>query len=765
MLRPITRTLSSSARTTRSLPSSLISARERGVPIDVHPEVEQALVEHRPLVALETTIVTHGLPYPVNLETAKSVERHVRSVGAIPATIGIIGGRVKIGLESAQLEYLADLRTNPGPVKLSRRDIAAAIALKKDGGTTCSATLIFAALAGIKVFATGGLGGVHRGGQDSMDISADLQELARCPVGLVSAGVKSILDIGRTLEYLETLGVPVVTYGETQDFPAFYSPSSGFKSPWRVNDPASAANILFTQWGLGMTNGVLFGAPIPASYASVGKELQEAVERAVQESQENGIDKRGKEVTPWLLERVRELTSGKSVASNIALIENTALKGAEIAVAYAELIKQQGTETRPRASGDIPAAVQHNNSTAKLVVIGSAAVDVVSQANVTSDADGSRGRQSTSPGTVDLSLGGVGRNIAEAAHRISTSRFQAQPSATVLVSSVGDDPLGRLLLEEMGRIGVRTDGVMTTRQRSAVCNMVLDSSRNLIGGVADMDITRSMQPEMVISQIIKYDPAIVAMDANVSPDVLRTIIQHCNAANITTFFEPTSVIKSVSILPAISSALRSNYDGSPVKFASPNLLELAELYKSACSDPWELTSHDYWWKTIDNFSIGTEFRLSLEQLARQDAGSNGRTLSFLMDQGVAQMAINLLPFFQHLVIKCGDLGVLLAMRFPGDNPTAWVGERSDVRRRLIIAHGKAETVVIKHYPAHMIDPQYVVSVTGAGDSLVGAVLAALVQDRSAFSNPESLDGVIELGQSAAIETLRSPFAVSPSLSV
>ena len=225
------------------------------------------------------------------------------------------------------------------------------------------------------------------------------------------------------------------------------------------------------------------------------------------------------------------------------------------------------------------------------------------------------------------------------------------------------------------------------------------------------------------------------------------------------------MIKSVSILPAISSALGSNFHGSPVKFASPNLLELTELYKSARTDPWELTSHDYWWRTIDNFSIGSEFRLSLEQLARQDAGSNGRTLSFLVDQGVAQMATNLLPFFQHLVIKCGDLGVLLAMRFPADDPTAWAGERSDARRRQIIAHGKAEIIVIKHYPAHTIEPQYAVNVTGAGDSLVGALLAALVQNPSAFSNPESLDGVIELGQSAAIETLRSPLAVSPSLSI
>jgi len=228
------------------------------------------------------------------------------------------------------------------------------------------------------------------------------------------------------------------------------------------------------------------------------------------------------------------------------------------------------------------------------------------------------------------------------------------------------------------------------------------------------------------------------------------------------------VIKSTSILPAISSTLGSNLRGSPVKFASPNLLELAELYKSARSDPLELTSDEYWWRTIDDFSIGTEFRQSLDQLARQDVGTtrDGKTLSlsFLIDQGVVQMAINLLPFFQHLVIKCGDFGVLLAMRFPADNPTAWAGERTDVRRRQIIAHGKAEIVVIKHYPAHAIDPRSVVSVTGAGDSLVGAILAGLMQNSSAFGNPDSLDGVIKLGQSAAIETLRSPFAVSPSLS-
>ncbi|KAF8272906.1 indigoidine synthase A-like protein [Lactarius quietus] len=762
LLRTLTRRFSSSVRTSRDLPHSLVSARERGVPIDVHPEVEQALLESRPLVALETAIVTHGMPYPINLETATSVGRHVRSVGAIPATIGVIEGRVKIGLDSAQLEHLADVHANRGSVKLSRRDIAAAIALKKDGGTTCSATLIFAALAGIKVFATGGLGGVHRGGQDSMDISADLQELTRCPVGLVSAGVKSILDIGRTLEYLETFGVPVVTYGKTQDFPAFYSPSSGFKSPWRVNDPATAANILFTQWGLGMTHGVLFGVPIPESYAAVGKELQEAVEQAIQESQENGMDKQGKQVTPWLLERARQLTDGKSLASNVALIENTALKGAQIAVAYSELINQH--EPKHVTTGAVPITLPPCESPAKLVVVGSAAVDVVAQARTISDADGSCGRHSTSPGTVTVHLGGVGRNMAEAAHRVSISKFQSRSSETVLVSSVGDDSLGRLLREEMRTIGMRTDGVITSGRKSAVCNMVLDDSGNLIGGVADMDIVHSIEPEMVISRVIEHEPTLVAMDANVSPDVLKALVQHCNANNIQTFFEPTSVIKSTSILPAIASALESDLDGSPIKFASPNLLELAELYKCARAEPWELTSHDYWWRTVDKFSIGTEFRASLDRLARENAGAKGRTLSFLVDRGIAQMAINLLPFFQHLVIKCGDLGVLLAMRFPTDKPTAWTGERTDIQRRQIVVHGKSELVVIKHYPAHELDPQSVVSVTGAGDCLVGAILAALTKNASTFDNPELADDIIALAQSAAVQTLQSSLAVSPSLS-
>lgn len=323
-------------------------AAKFGAPVDIHPEVQDALAHGRPVVALETTIVTHGMPHPTNLQTARSVEGIVRENGAIPATIGIIQGRVKIGLEGHELERLADAESNPSVVKVSRRDIGPVISLKKDGGTTCSSTLIFAALAGIKVFATGGLGGVHRGGETSMDVSADLQELTRCPVGLVSAGVKSILDIGRTLEYLETLGVPVVSYGDTSDFPAFYTRRSGFIAPWYTKNPHTAATILHTQHQLGMSNGVMFAVPIPDKYEQVGQDIQKAVEVALQEAETRGINGRGKEVTPWLLKRVSELTAGKSLPSNIALIENTARVGAQIASQYATLASGENGGTQSR---------------------------------------------------------------------------------------------------------------------------------------------------------------------------------------------------------------------------------------------------------------------------------------------------------------------------------------------------------------------------------------------------------------------------------
>ncbi|KAH8835714.1 pseudouridine 5'-phosphate glycosidase, partial [Flagelloscypha sp. PMI_526] len=302
---------------------------------DIHPEVQDALSSGKPVVALESALITHGFPPTESPALALSLEKSVRSTGSIPATIAVLKGRVKIGLEPREL----DLLVSEPAVKVSRRDIGPAIALKANGGTTICSTSIFAAKAGIKIFATGGLGGVHRGGEISMDVSADLPELTRNQVAVVSAGVKSILDIRRTLEYLETLGVPVVAYSKRPDFPAFFGARSGFQVPWNTDDPQKIAEILFAQWnGLNLENGALIAVPIPEEHEARAAEIQACVDQAVAESESNGVARSGKDVTPWLLNRVKELTHGQSKESNIALLHNTAIVGGQIAVQYQKLL-------------------------------------------------------------------------------------------------------------------------------------------------------------------------------------------------------------------------------------------------------------------------------------------------------------------------------------------------------------------------------------------------------------------------------------------
>ena len=288
--------------------------------LDISPEVQQALADGKPVVALESTIISHGMPYPKNVETAMLVEKTIRENGAVPATIAIIGGRLKAGLSPEEIEYLG--KSGRKVAKVSRRDLAAIVARGADGATTVTTTMIIAHMAGIKVFATGGIGGVHRGAETTMDISADLEELAGTPVMVVCAGAKSILDLGLTLEYLETKGVPVIGYG-TDELPAFYTRSSGFGVDYRVDTPAQLAAMFKAQQELGMKGGMLVTNPIPEQYAMDKAVIDAAIEQAVAESKEQGIH--GKETTPFLLARVVELTGGDSLESNIQLVLNNAI--------------------------------------------------------------------------------------------------------------------------------------------------------------------------------------------------------------------------------------------------------------------------------------------------------------------------------------------------------------------------------------------------------------------------------------------------------
>lgn len=299
--------------------------------LDILPEVRQAVLENRPVVALESTILSHGMPYPENLAFAKKADAIIRSEGAVPATMAIIGGRVKAGLTEDELELLCQAK-DVG--KVSRRDMATYIATGRNGATTVATTMICSTMAGVRVFATGGIGGVHRHGEVTMDVSADLQELAHTPVAVVCAGAKQILDIGRTLEYLETMGVPVIGNG-TADFPAFYCRRSGFPVDYAARDEEEIASIIHAKWALGLSGGVLIGNPIPEEYGMDNAYMESIIDEALAAADAEGI--RGKNITPFLLARIKDLTGGSSFDANVHLALNNASVAAKIAKALCEI--------------------------------------------------------------------------------------------------------------------------------------------------------------------------------------------------------------------------------------------------------------------------------------------------------------------------------------------------------------------------------------------------------------------------------------------
>ncbi len=299
--------------------------------LEINPGVQKALDAGKPVVALESTIISHGMPYPQNVETARNVEKIVREHGAEPATIAIIGGKIKIGLTDDELEHLG---TAKNVIKTSRRDIPFIIAKKADGAATVATTMILAALAGIRVFVTGGIGGVHRGAQETFDISADLEELARTNVAVVCAGAKSILDLKLTLEYLETRGVPVVGFG-TDELPAFYTRKSGFQVDYRVDSEKELAQAVKVKWEMGINGGLVIANPIPEQYQMDKAVIDKAIDEALADAAREGV--KGKETTPYLLAKIKEITGGDSLDSNIQLVYNNAVVGTNLAVELAKL--------------------------------------------------------------------------------------------------------------------------------------------------------------------------------------------------------------------------------------------------------------------------------------------------------------------------------------------------------------------------------------------------------------------------------------------
>ncbi|NWT36091.1 YOW5 protein, partial [Chroicocephalus maculipennis] len=512
----------------------------------IQPSIQEALTEGRPIVALESTIITHGMAYPQNLSMAREVEEIVTTNGAVPATVGILRGRIHVGLTDEELEFLA---SSENVVKVSRRDLPFVLSQGLSGGTTVSATMIAAHKAGIPVFVTGGIGGVHRGGENTLDVSADLTELGRTPVAVVSAGVKSILDIGRTLEYLETQGVCVAAFGESREFPAFFSRQSGFQAPYHVRDEEEAAELIASALGLGLSSGVLIAVPCPEERAASGQVMEEAIQQALSEARSKGIT--GKELTPFMLQKINELTDGRSLESNLALIQNNARVGSCIAVALSKLQKA-------RRKGNLPR--QEDTTPPQPVVIGGINVDFIAKAQNPVILGGGQ----TNTGRVRRTFGGVGRNLADCLSRLGQT--------PLFLSAVGKDEHSESILHYCHHMDMKAVLQLEGKSTATYC-AVITSTGELSVGLGDMDIHHQIT-EQYVSQF-KEDlcqAPLVCIDGNVPLSTIQYVCQLAREHQLAVCYEPTDENKASK--PFLSDSWKA------LTYISPNLQELRAINRT-----------------------------------------------------------------------------------------------------------------------------------------------------------------------------------------
>jgi pseudouridine-5'-phosphate glycosidase/pseudouridine kinase len=648
--------------------------------------VKAALANHDPVVALESTIVAHGMPYPTNFEVATAVESLLQKAGVTPATICIHRGIPRIGLSHQQLHELALAGGGGGHaaaaadvvVKCSTRELCLVMGATHPptwGATTVASTMTLAHVAGIPIFVTGGIGGVHRKGESTMDVSTDLTELSRTPVVVVSAGIKSILDIARTLEVLETLGVPTLSY-QTNDFPAFFHPSSGIRSPARVDTAIEIAQYYHAARRLGLQHGMLVAVPNSNDDAA-GAAVEVAIQAALVESETLEIS--GRDLTPFILKRVAEETSGESLKSNVALVLNNAKVGAEIAI---EIAKQQNQQPIILQAHQLDPSksskrnvIGSTNKSPSVMVLGGAVVDLVAKPTTLM-------LQTSNPGITVESDGGVGRNVAEALGRLGTN--------VTFVTAVGDDSRGQGLLGRL--LGVRLLARTVPSIRTAVYVSMLDDQGGLLTAVADMDVLAHIQaPTTEELTGVQY----LLLDANPPLDVLKRAAETAGKTQTILCLEPTSVPKAKEV--ARDKELFSHF-----QYAFPNLDEcriMAEMLLSTeiIIDDNDQNAHRLWAKAI------------LDAMHPEKA---------------------------CLVITMGDKGVLLANR----------GHRNE--------NTMDSDITFEHIPAQ---PMQVENTTGAGDSLCGAFIHALVQGKSELE-------AVNFGMEAAALSLKcSDRAVSPEL--
>ncbi|KAF2211373.1 hypothetical protein CERZMDRAFT_112785 [Cercospora zeae-maydis SCOH1-5] len=734
----------------------------------VSEEVQQAIAEQKPVVALESTIYTHGFPYPDNLALASKLESLVRLKGGVPATIGILEGVARVGLGADELVRLVSAPAS----KISRRDFGFVLGLKDaegkalNGGTTVSGTMILAQMAGIRVFGTGGLGGVHRGAEQTMDISADLTELGRTPIAVISSGCKSFLDIPKTLEYLETQGVAVATFADGRaghvDFPAFYTRDSGVKSPQVLQTEEDAARIILAQQALGLQSGMHFANPIPEQHSLPFQQMEEAIYQALQAASAAGAT--GAASTPYILSRLKEITGGKGVEANRALVEANVVRATKVAVALQKLEQQE------TAGVEAPAPPETKGS---VFVAGSLAVDLACDFDPKSGSSLQSPELNTSnPAKIMESLGGVGHNVARAAHLLGAN--------VRLCSAIGDDLTGKAALEALSAAGMSTEGIQTlpasSETRTAQYIAVNDRNKDLVLAMADMSIleTPSSQNPIIkdtfqnfwLPQLRSHHPTHLVLDGNWSPEHLAHWLSAAKTKSDTTTtttthvtFEPVSTRKSTTPfhLPSTHQTLLP-FPHHSIDLTTPNTYELKAMYFSARSlDLFDTAS---WWSIIDSLGIPqTGARVQLTHA----------TSSRLVDEGIPQQTIQLLPYMPTICCKLGPEGVLLTQLLPaGDERLSDGAYAPYILSRC--ANGTEESVGVggvymQLFPAvEEVRAEDVVSVNGVGDTFAGTIVAGLAGAKQKGKKGR-VEDLIDVAQRAAVLTLKSRESVSPELGV
>ncbi|KAI9769043.1 MAG: hypothetical protein M1839_003806 [Geoglossum umbratile] len=677
-------------------------------------------------------------------------------------------------MEPEELTRLATSAGEDTTLKVSRRDLSFICGMGlnrsiRSGGTTVAGTMLLAHLAGIKVFATGGLGGVHRGGENSLDISADLTELGRTPVAVISSGCKSFLDIPRTLEYLETQGVGVATFADGRkgpiDFPAFWTRESGIESPISIHDEKEAAAIICAQRLLSMKSGLLLANPIPAEHSISLEQMDDAIITAIREAKNRGVT--GKDNTPYILRKIKELTGGQSIPANRALIESNVIRATKVAVELSKLERraehrfphenatptcylkthQKAQDSLTGAALDRPSPFGTAESQAEILVAGSIAIDLscdfaplpsLTKAEVTPRA------HTSNPSTINQTIGGVGLNIARAAHLCG--------ARTLLCSAVGNDLSGRTALEMLSQLGLQTRAVKIldeeTGKKTAHYVAVNDTKKDLVLAMADMGIFEGQSGSFGDTwepEITRTKPKWLVVDANWGAKTLRKWVSSGKAAGAMIAFEPVSAEKSTRLLSSSTTRPLGVFPDHEIDIATPNTIELLAMH-TAAREVGMLDRQD-WWQTIDSLGI--------------HGGARGRlvalTSPLLVDQGVPQQALQLLPFFPCLLTKLGPQGVLLAQLLkPGDERLY----SPDAARYVLIRSSERSGVggvYMRLFPAAEVVPEEdVISVTGVGDTFLGVVVAGLTKGKT-------LEELVAVAQRGSVLTLKSRESVNPRL--